>query len=279
VVSSKGVSAGIAAQKFGFASAASDLDAALADPAVRIVAIATPHHTHAALAARALAAGKHVWVEKPLALDAAGIDAVAAALTGGMLLGIGFNRRFAPDTLAVLAALATVPGPRAIAIEVAAPTLPAEHWLRDPAIGGGPMLGEGSHFIDLACALAEALPEKVAAVPSRDGGAASLAFANGSTASVHYFAGAHRATPKERVTVHADGRSFVIDNFRRLVARGAAMRTPWLPRARPDKGHAALAAAFVRACREGGPPPIAHETLLGVSRAALQAAGRPGASA
>jgi predicted dehydrogenase/threonine dehydrogenase-like Zn-dependent dehydrogenase len=274
VVSAKGVSAAIAARKFGFATAASELDAALDDPAVRMVAIATPHHTHAALAARALAAGKHVWVEKPLALDDAGLDAIEAAL-GTSLLTVGFNRRFAPDTLAVLRALAAVPGPRAISIEVAAPALPAEHWLRDPAVGGGPMLGEGCHFIDLACALAEALPVTIAPAAARDGGAVALGFANGSTASVHYFAGAHRSVAKERVAVHAGGRSFVIDNFRRL--RGTGLRTPLLGRARPDKGHAALAAAFVTACRAGGPPPIPHATLLGVSRAALRAAGRPGA--
>jgi predicted dehydrogenase len=276
VVSSKGVSASIAAQKFGFATASSEIDAALDDPDVRIVAIATPHGTHASLAARALAAGRHVWVEKPLALDDPGLDAIEAAL-GNTLLTVGFNRRFAPDTLAVLGALAAVPGPRAIGIEVAAPTLPPEHWLRDPAVGGGPMLGEGCHFIDLACALADALPTTIAPAASRDGGAVALGFPNGSTATVHYFAGAHRSVAKERITVHAGGRSFVIDNFRRL--RGTGLRTPLFGRSRADKGHAALAQRFVAACRDGGPPPIPHYVLLGVSRAALRAAGIPPASA
>lgn len=283
IVSAKGVSAAVGAQKFGFAAAASDIAAALDDPEVRIVAIATPHHTHASLAARALAAGKHVWLEKPLAIDAAGIDAIEAALAAApaCLLTVGFNRRFAPDTQAVLAALAAVPGPRAIAIEVAAPALPADHWLRDPAIGGGALLGEGCHFIDLACCLAGGLPARVSSVLSRDGGAVSLGFADGSTASVHYFSGAHRSVAKERVCVHAGGRSFVIENFRRLVALGAAgLRTPWLPRARPDKGHAALARLFVAACRDGGAPPIPHAGLLAVSRAALAAARpEPGAGA
>jgi predicted dehydrogenase len=275
VVSAKGVSAAIAARKFGFATAASDIDAALDDPAIAIVAIATPHHTHASLAARALAAGKHVWVEKPLAIDAAGIDTVEAALAAApaSLLTVGFNRRFAPDTLAALRALADAPGPRAISIEVAAPTLPPDHWLRNPAIGGGALLGEGCHFVDLACCLVQSLPDRVAAAPSPDGGAISLGFANGSTAAIHYFSGAHRSVGKERISISAGGRSLVIENFRKLRALGVpGLRTPLLARRTADKGHARLAEAFVAACRDGTRPPIAHAELLGVSRAVLAAA-------
>ena len=275
VVSAKGVSAAIAARKYGFSAAASELDAALDDPSVAIVAIATPHHTHAALAARALAAGRHVWVEKPLSLDDAGIEAIAAALAASptSLLCVGFNRRFAPDTLAAMQALAKIPGPRAISIEVAAPVLAADHWLKDPAIGGGPLLGEGCHFIDLACCLAGGLPGRIASVPTADGGAVALGFAGGSTASIHYFTGAHRSVAKERVAISAGGCTLVIENFRRLRALGVAgLRARLLPRARPDKGHDALAAAFVAACRDGTPPPIAHAEILGVSRVALRAA-------
>ncbi|MCC7281381.1 MAG: bi-domain-containing oxidoreductase [Acetobacteraceae bacterium] len=275
IVSAKGVSAASAARKFGFALAASEAEAAFDDPAVAIVAIATPHQAHAALAARALAAGKHVWVEKPLSLDDAGIDAIEAALgeAPAARLVVGFNRRFAPDTLAALAALRDVPAPRAISIEVAAPALPAGHWLKDRAIGGGPLLGEGCHFIDLACCLAEALPVRIAGTPTQDGGAVALEFPGGSTASIHYFSGAHRSIAKERIAVSAGGRSLVIENFRRLRAFGVpGLRTRLLPRARPDKGHAALARAFVAACRDGGPPPIAHATLLATARAILRAA-------
>jgi predicted dehydrogenase/threonine dehydrogenase-like Zn-dependent dehydrogenase len=274
IVSAKGVSAAVAAKRFGFATAASAIDAALDDPQVSILAIATPHHTHASLAARALAAGKHVWVEKPLAIDAAGLDAVAAALDAARqsLLCVGFNRRFAPDTLAMLEALSTTPGPRAISIEVAAPALSADHWLRDPAIGGGPLLGEGCHFVDLACCLADALPDRLAGVPTEQGGAIALGFTNGSTASIHYFTGAHRSLPKERIAVSAGGRTLVIENFRRLRVLGVpGRRTPLLARPRPDKGHQRLAQEFVEACRDGRAPPIAPATLLGVSRVALQA--------
>lgn len=275
VVSAKGVSASVAARKFGFAGAASELDAALDDPDVAIVAIATPHHTHADLAVRALAAGRHVWVEKPLSLDAAGIDAVEAALDAapGLRLCVGFNRRFAPDTRAAIEALATVPGPRAISIDVAAPALPADHWLKDPRTGGGPLLGEGCHFVDLACCLAGQLPDRVAGAPTSDGGAIALGFPDGSSATIHCFAGAHRSVAKERISIHAGGRSLVIENFRRLRASGVpGLRTPLLPRLRPDKGHAALAAAFVAACRDGAAPPTPHAMLLAVSRVALAAA-------
>lgn len=276
VISAKGVTAAVAREKFGFATAASDPDAALEDPAVGIVAIATPHHTHGALAVRALQAGKAVWVEKPLALTLAELDAIEA--TPGPLM-VGFNRRLAPDTLAALSLLATTPGPRAISILVAAPALPAGHWLADPAIGGGALLGEGCHVIDLACCLAGGLPTAAHAAPSRDGGAIALAFADGSTAAIHYFSGSHRAVPKERIEVAVGGRTLRIENFRRLVAHGfpGAPRA-WWPRAKPDKGHAALAKAFVAACRDGAPQPIARETLLAVSRLAVRLAAPPGAS-
>jgi predicted dehydrogenase/threonine dehydrogenase-like Zn-dependent dehydrogenase len=282
VVSARGISAAVAARRFGFRAAANDLDAALDDPAVGMLAIATPHHTHATLALRALQAGRHVWVEKPLALKLADVDAIEAVLAANpdLLLTVGFNRRFAPDTLSVLAALAGQPGPRAITIEVAAPSLPPEHWLRDPAIGGGALLGEGCHFVDLACCLARSLPERIRAVPSRDGGAVALGFADGSTAAIHYLAGAHPSVAKERITVHAGGRTLVIENFRRLVTRGVpGQRTQLLPRMKPDKGHAALAQRFVAACRNGGPPPIPHAELLAVSRAAIRALHPAGSAA
>jgi predicted dehydrogenase/threonine dehydrogenase-like Zn-dependent dehydrogenase len=280
VVSSKGVTAAIARDKFGFAQAATSLGAALDDPGVAIVAIATPHHTHAGLAARALAAGKHVWVEKPLALTLPELDDIEAALaTAPGVLAVGFNRRFAPDTLAAQALLARMPGPRAITILVAAPTLPAGHWLADPAIGGGALLGEGCHFIDLACALACGLPQTAHAAQARDGGAISLGFEDGSTAAIHYFAGSHRATPKERIEIACGGRTLVIENFRRLVAHGfPGARAAWWPRGKPDKGHAALAQAFIAACRDGGAPPIARGELLEVSRLAVRLGARAGAS-
>jgi predicted dehydrogenase len=276
VVSAKGVTAAVAREKFGFAQAAGDLDAALDDPGVGIVAIATPHHTHGALAVRALAAGKAVWVEKPLALTLAELDAIEAA--PGTLM-VGFNRRLAPDTLAALALLSSTPGPRAISILVAAPALPAGHWLADPAIGGGALLGEGCHFIDLACCLAGALPTTSHVAPSRDGGAIALGFADGSTAAIHYFSGSHRTVPKERIEVAVGGRTLSIDNFRRLVAHGfpAAPRA-WLRRGKPDKGHAALAGAFIEAHRDGFAQPIARQDLLAVSRLAVRLAAPPGVS-
>jgi predicted dehydrogenase/NADPH:quinone reductase-like Zn-dependent oxidoreductase len=276
VVSAKGVTAAIAREKFGFAQAASDLDAALDDSGVGIVAIATPHHTHGGLAVRALQAGKAVWVEKPLALTLAELDAIET-MPGPLM--VGFNRRLAPDTLAALALLAKTPGPRAITILVAAPALPVGHWLADPAIGGGALLGEGCHFIDLACCLAGGLPTTSHAAPSRAGGAISLSFADGSTASIHYFAGSHRSVPKERIEVAVGGRTLRIENFRRLVGHGfpGAPRA-WWARARPDKGHVALARKFVSACRDGTPLPVAREDLLAVSRLAVQLAAPPFAS-
>lgn len=261
VASAGGVSAQTAASRFGFSYAASDAETLFADGAVVAVVVATRHDSHASLAAQALRAGKAVFCEKPLATTSAGLEAVAAAYeASGAPLFVGFNRRYSPHTRAVAAALPRHV-PRAITCRVNAGPLPAGHWTKDEHVGGGRIVGELCHFLDLACALAEGPPVRVAAEPLRGGDAdepydtvlVQVSFACGSVASLQYLGNGDPAVAKERVEVYCGGVVAEIDDFRTTtLVRGGRSRRERTRRR--EKGHAEEVAAFVELVRAGGDP-------------------------
>jgi predicted dehydrogenase/threonine dehydrogenase-like Zn-dependent dehydrogenase len=274
VVTAHGLTAEDARAKFGFREVGTDPGEALADPEVALVCIATRHDTHASLVAAALRAGKHVFVEKPLALDEAQLADVEDALraSSGLLL-VGFNRRFAPLARAVRQAFEGR-GPRAVTCRVNAGPLPADHWLLDAEVGGGRIVGEGCHFFDLASFLVGDAPivavEARAIGPRREriqDAAIQLGFADGSTAQILYHGGGGGSLGKERVEVHGGGLSAVIDDWRggMLHRQGGQKKLTGA-----GKGHAEEVAALLAAVRAGGPSPIAAETLLEVTRATLR---------
>ncbi|MBL8287709.1 MAG: bi-domain-containing oxidoreductase [Rubrivivax sp.] len=274
IASAGGASSVHLGRKFGFAEATTDVEALLADPACDAVVICTRHDSHAGYVQRALAAGKHVFVEKPLALTAAETDAIEAAARAApdRIVMVGFNRRFAPQVVRMKALLAGVPGPKAFVMTVNAGAIPREHWTQDPRVGGGRLVGEGCHFIDLLRFLAGAPVEShgvarmQAATP--DTASITLRFADGSLGTIHYFANGSKAFPKERLEVFAAGRVLQLDNFRRLAGfgwPGFAKMNLW----RQDKGQAGCAAAFVQALRSGGPAPIPLPELLEVARVSI----------
>jgi predicted dehydrogenase/threonine dehydrogenase-like Zn-dependent dehydrogenase len=276
VASSGGVSAAHAGHKFGFAEATTDVDALLRNPRIDTIVIATRHDTHAGLVCRALQAGKHVFVEKPLAITSEDIERIefaCASASPAPLLMVGFNRRFAPQIGRIKSLLAGVRAPKSIVITVNAGASPADHWTQDRAQSGGRVLGEGCHFIDLARFLAGS---KIvgARVPHAQGICGDslsfvLEFEDGSTAAIQYLASGHKSFPKERVEVFAAGCILQLDNFRRLRGwgwRGFRKMSLW----RQDKGNAACVAAFVNALRIGGPSPIALHELLEVSRTTIE---------
>ncbi|MFQ5691233.1 MAG: bi-domain-containing oxidoreductase [Gemmatimonadota bacterium] len=280
VCAPSGTSAGIVGRRFGFQIATSDPDAVLADEAVTTVFVFTRHDSHAELTIRALEAGKHVFVEKPLALTPDEVERVASTVKHAPgLLTVGFNRRFAPHTRALLARVEGRTGPLALQITVNAGPLPANHWLLDPEIGGGRLVGEGCHFVDLARALVGRaiadwhLEGKGAGI----GGAGNdpwhlgLEFEDGSVATVHYVPTGSSSCPKERLEASFDGKTFVIDNWRRLKSYRAGPR--WSLPSRQDKGHRAELEAWVNAVTVTGEPPIPYAELLEVSGLMLDAAG------
>ncbi|MFM8732862.1 MAG: Gfo/Idh/MocA family oxidoreductase, partial [Phycisphaerales bacterium] len=226
VVSATGVTGVHAARRFGFEVAATDVDAVLADPAIDAVVIATRHDSHGELVCRALAAGQHVFVEKPLALRPEEVDAIErelmrqSAAGRSPLLTVGFNRRFAPHVRRMAELLAGFSGPAAFVMTVNAGTIPAAHWTRDAGEGGGRIAGEACHFIDLLRFLAGS-PISAIDVCTMDAGTGDtasiqLSFRDGSIGTVHYFANGTKAFPKERLEVFAAGRVLQLDNFRKL---------------------------------------------------------------
>ncbi len=279
IASAGGVSATLAGRDHGFARVLADGQALVEDPAIDTLVVATRHDSHARWALRALEAGKHVFVEKPLALTLDDVEAVgAAARAAGRHVCVGFNRRMAPLTLALREAIRGRGAP-AIMITVNAGAIPRDHWTQDAEAGGGRIVGEACHFIDLARAIAGAPIVRLQVVtalsatgaPVDDVAAIQLGFADGGFATIQYLANGNAAWPKERVEVFAGGAIAVIENWRRLKVHGAPGGSGAMPQAQ-DKGHKAMAAAFLRAVRGEGPVPIPLDELLEVSRWSIVAA-------
>jgi len=279
VVSARGATAYFAARKFGAAHAGTDVAAAIADPAVSSVFVALRHADHAAAALAALRAGRHVWVEKPLALREEDVGTLLGeASARGRTLMVGFNRRFAPFARRLRDAVAGAPGPRHFRIDVAAGRLPAGHWALDPAQGGGRIVGEACHFVDLLRFLAGAPVARWSVVSrdrdGQDGGRFSFEFANGDRGLLNYLTDAPADAPKELIRAEGPGWSAELTGWRSLRFSGlpgrAARLLPW---SRADKGHRAAVAAFLRTVREGGPPPMPAEEIREVSLLALAMQG------
>jgi len=277
VVSDQGVSGVAAARKHHVEIASTDASAAIADSEINAVVIATRHDTHARYVVEALHAGKHVFVEKPLAMTRDELAEIEKA-HGASLLMVGFNRRFAPQVVKLRALLSTVTEPKAFVMTVNAGSIPPEHWTQDRSVGGGRIIGEACHFIDLLRHLAGAriiavsgtcLRMPVGAI-SEDKATLSLEFADGSGGTIHYLANGHRAFPKERLEVFCGGRIVQLNNFRQMAGFGwpsFRKMNLW----RQDKGQKACVAAFVAAIQSGKPAPIPFDELLEVAEATIAA--------
>jgi predicted dehydrogenase len=281
VAGRSGLSAALLADRED-ARVTSDVDSVFDDPFIGAVLIATRHDSHADLAARAIRAGKHVYVEKPLALSDAGIDDVVDAVAevsrpsgDAPVLAVGFNRRFAPLTVRMRSLLDDVAAPKAVVMTVNAGHIPADHWTQDLEAGGGRIVGEGCHFVDLArhlvgSPIVDVRARYLGGAPAMDSATISLGFADGSTAEIHYLANGAAAFPKERIEVFTQGRTLQNDNFRTLRSWGwPGQRTVRL-RAQ-DKGHRAALAAFLTATTGRAPAPVPLDEVIEVSRAILQA--------
>lgn len=272
VSSARGMSAWHLADKFGFSRATTDFDAQLEDSSVDAVVISTRHNLHAEQTIAALEAGKHVFVEKPLALDEASLERVVEAQErSGRILMVGFNRRFAPLSVALREAFQKRRGPLMIQYRVNAGVVPLDSWIQDPAVGGGRIIGEACHMVDLCSFLAGALPTRIHAERAGanvDDVVLLLRYADGTVATITYAASGDPSWPKERIEVLGDGAVAVLDDFRSLdLSRGRRRQHSILQ----DKGHAAEAEAFVSAVRRGGPSPIPMESLVATTRATFAA--------
>jgi predicted dehydrogenase/threonine dehydrogenase-like Zn-dependent dehydrogenase len=275
ICTTRGQTAEHAQGAFGFARATTSVDEVLADPRINSVLVATRHSNHAELTARCLQAGKSVIVEKPLALDRDQLNRVIEARGGstGFVL-VGFNRRFAPMSVKARNHLARHAGPKMLVLRVNAGALPAESWVNAAEEGGGRILGEVCHFIDLARMLAGSPITAVQADSAKvsaggcDDLTVTLSFADGSLATIIYTALGDSSYSKERFECFAGGTVITIDNFLQIsIAEGGRTRTE--KAMGQDKGHRAELEAFVKAVQAGGPAPVDEAELIETSLATI----------
>lgn len=277
IASSGGLHAQHAAKKFGFAFAASSPEEILRDARVNTVAILTRHDSHAQLAIQALRAGKHVFLEKPLAIDRKQVASISSQLlkSRSLLLTVGFNRRFSPLGGLLAAFLSDRTEPMHVEYRVNAGYIPLDHWTQDPALGGR-IIGEACHFIDFITYLVGAAPVAVTAHGLPDGGkyrednvSMTFSFPDGSVGVVTYLSNGNRTFPKERVEVFCEEKVAVLDDFRSLATTQDGSRRAM--RAPQDKGWTNEWRVFSKAIHEGGAPPIPYDQLIGVTNAAIAA--------
>jgi predicted dehydrogenase len=271
-----------AADKFGFRYCATDEEEILTDPEVDAVVIATRHHLHAEQVVTALRSCKHVFCEKPLCLNEADLREIIRALRAQskpLALMVGFNRRFAPMAVKMKSFLADVREPLVMHYRVNAGFIEPDHWTNDPEQGGGRILGEVCHFIDLmvfmaGTALIEIRTDTISNSGrySADNIIVSLRFSNRSHGTITYMANGDRAYSKERLEVFGGGCVAVLDDFRSLELVRHGQKRITRSRFRQDKGHRAELQAFVDAIHNGGEPPIQFPDMLTVSLATFGAA-------
>lgn len=296
VASSGGVSGLHAGKKYGFEETTTDTERMLCDDRINTVVVTTRHNSHARFVLRALELGKHVFVEKPLCInpeelaqietawrESRGAESAAndmGSVNDGPLLMVGFNRRFSPLVAKLEELLATLNEPKSMVMTVNAGAIPADHWTQDPKVGGGRIIGEACHFIDLLRYLAgspivQTQVTGSGSVPGlavrEDKASFTLSFADGSFGTVHYLANGHKSFPKERLEVFAGGRVLQLDNFRVLRGYGWP-KFKQLRLWRQNKGQRACASAFLRAIERGEPAPIPFEEIVEVTRASFDIA-------
>jgi predicted dehydrogenase len=273
IASLRGFNGVHAGRKFGFDEATTDTENLIKDGRINTVVIATKHDIHSPLLIQALKEGKHVFVEKPLAINRMQLEQVEKAYSATHpkpLLMVGFNRRFSPHVQKMKFLLETLKEPKTIIMTVNAGPVEPHHWVKDREVGGGRLIGEGCHFIDILRYIVDYPVVSVQVMSLGKSGdedkvSFTLRFEDGSMGTIHYLANGNRSFPKERLEVFCAGRILQLNNFRKLRAYGwpgFRKMNLW----RQDKGHYACVQAFVNAAIHDFPSPIPFEQMVEVTR-------------
>lgn len=286
IVTSGGINSVIHGEKAGFSEASTDLDDLLNNTNVNTVAIATRHNSHAFFVEKALKSGKNVFVEKPLALTLQEVDNIESIYHQNIeknqytRVMVGFNRRFSPQVQKMKTLLESVKEPKSFIMTMNAGAIPADHWTQDNSVGGGRIIGEACHFVDLMRFLAGS---KIVSIQARrmgetdsvqileDKASITLGFEDGSFGTIFYLANGASSFPKERVEVFTAGKVLQLDNFRKLKGFGwsnFAKMNLW----RQDKGQDACANAFVDSVRNAKESPIPADEIFEVARVTIKIA-------
>jgi predicted dehydrogenase len=267
IASNTGVSGTFLAKKYGIPSSTTDYHELLKSPAVGLAIITTRHHLHAPMTLAALKAGKDVFVEKPLALSREELDSIAAAIKeSGRHVMLGFNRRFSPFAVKMKSIIGNNPGPISVIATMNAGFIPPESWVHDLQQGGGRILGEACHFVDLISFLTGSEVDRVFmtamgvhADQKTDVASIHLRYKNGSIGVINYFANGSKAYSKERVEVFFSGKNLILDNFRKL--EGFGTRGFSGMKSGQDKGHQAMFGMVSALNKSGGIYPIDWQSI------------------
>jgi predicted dehydrogenase/threonine dehydrogenase-like Zn-dependent dehydrogenase len=278
ISSANGVTGTLLAKKYGFAASTTDNTSIYKDEDIDLVMITTRHNKHAEQVIQALQSGKHVFVEKPLALTNEELDAIVAthqqAAHQSLTLTVGFNRRFSPHAVAIKKAIGS--GPINIIATMNAGNIPPNVWVHDLQVGGGRIIGEACHFIDLCAYLTGSKVKSVcmnalgtAPTAQTDNASILLNFEDGSNAVINYFSNGSKVYSKERLEVYSQDRTIIMDNFRKTEAFGfkgfSGLRTSL------DKGHKNQFHELIRRVKEGGEPLIPFDSIVNTTRASFAA--------
>lgn len=277
IASAAGLSGTILAKKYGIPQSTSDYKSILTDNEVDAVIVTTRHNMHASMAAESLRAGKHVFVEKPLALVKEELDDVLnAQMESGMNIMVGFNRRFSPHIQEVKRALGSNSGPINVIATMNAGYIPPDVWVHDLQVGGGRIIGEACHYMDLLVFLTGAHISKVCMnslgenpEDSTDNASILLQFSNGSNGVINYFSNGSKAYSKERIEVYSNEKTAIVDNFRKTTFYGFKKASDL--RTKLDKGHSKQFNMYVDFLKKGGEGLIAQSEIVNVTLASFAA--------
>jgi len=283
---SGGINSVVHGAKNDFHKASTDTEAMIKNAEINTIAIVTQHNSHAHFVTQALNEGKNVFVEKPIALNLKQLEQVKKAYIQQIDSGknarvmVGFNRRFSPQIQKMKALLSSVSEPKSFIMTMNAGSIPADHWTQNIELGGGRIIGEACHFIDLMRFLADSeivsvqarrMGDSNSVAITEDKAAIILGFADGSFGTIHYLANGSGSYPKERVEVFAEGKVLQLDNFRKLTGfgwKGFSKMNLW----QQDKGQKACAKAFIDAINQGKPAPISAEDIFEVAKVTIDIA-------
>ncbi|MBU0528980.1 bi-domain-containing oxidoreductase [bacterium] len=276
IVSANGFKATHLGEKYNFQSTSTDPFEVINSPEINAIIIATQHDSHADLVITSIKANKPVFVEKPLAVNPAQLMEIEQLLKGkeNPFIMIGFNRRFSPFIIKMKQMLDMIASEKTIIYTINAGAIPNEHWVHDPERGGGRIIGEVCHFIDLVRYLADSPIANVETIVTGarkipdytdDNITITLKFNSGSIATIHYLSTGHKSYPKERIEIFSGGKVLQLDNFRTLRGfgwSGFSSKQSF----RQDKGHRQTLVEFVNAVKDGQPSPIPIDIAIEVTR-------------
>lgn len=287
IASSGGINSAIHGEKNGFSEALTDTQAMLCNSEINTIAVVSQHNTHAKFVAEALEKGKNVFVEKPLAINFDQLEAVQTCYQNTLddpknkaRLMLGFNRRFSPQVQIIKSLLAPIKEPKSFIMTINAGAIPKDHWTQDLAVGGGRIIGEACHFIDLMRFLAASpissvectrMGDNSSTDVTEDKASITLRFEDGSFGTIHYLANGSGNFPKERIEIFCSGGVLQLDNFRKLKGfgwKGFRKMNLW----QQDKGHKACAKAFIDSIELGQSSPIPAEEIFEVASVSIKAA-------